>query len=66
MRGHVALVPDAFLNDYKTVMTNMGPETFEEALNYSFRLAMEQMAHLRAVYGIEREFERYYQRLLQK
>jgi len=66
LKGHVALVPDAFLNDYKTVMTNMVPEVFEKSLNYAFRLTMKQMAHLRGVYGIEREFERYYSRLLQK
>lgn len=65
-RGNVILVPDLFWKDYKLVMTNLDKQEFEKSHNYSFRLAMKNMTHIRASYGIEREFERYYQRLVHK
>jgi hypothetical protein len=41
LKGQVALVPEAFWIDYKTVMTNPDIDAFENSLNYAFRLTMK-------------------------
>ena len=50
--------------DYRTVLKNITKDDFEKAIQHTFLLTMKKMPQIRSVYGIEREFERYYQRIL--
>lgn len=63
-QADVILKPDIYLSDYINLFTNMDIKEFNRAINYSYVKALNKISHIRANYGIEREFERYYQRLL--
>jgi hypothetical protein len=38
----------------------MTPVELQRAINYSYGRSLGKISHIRANYGIEREFERYY------
>lgn len=61
------MVPqDVSFKDWMNVMVNLDKAEFENSLYRTYLLALSQMNLIRANYGIERELDRYYQRLLKK
>ena len=65
-KGHVVIVPKTGIKDYKAVMKNLTKGSFDEALQLQYIAALNKMSHIRAFFGIEREYDRYYERLRQK
>lgn len=62
-RGHVTIAPKPTLYDYKMIITDVQPENFEEALQHTYTQTVQRIGHIKSLYGIEREFDRYYLRL---
>ena len=60
----VVITPNMTSYDYRTVLKNITKEDFDYAIQHTFLLTMKKMPLIKSVYGIEREFERYYQRIL--
>ena len=59
---HSKIIP----SDYKSVMSNIGLKDFQTSLQRQYVKMLGHISHVRAVYGIERELDRYHQRLLKK
>ena len=64
--GHVTIVPDVKLWDYVTFLSNTSAKEFSRSYQQSYVQTLSKMAHIRAYFGIEREFNRYYDRLRQE
>ena len=77
-KGHITIVPSPTLYDYRLLLTDIGYEDYwrchqaqyVQSLRSKYMLFhshanyfMAGMAHIRSYFGIEREFERYYQLL---
>ena len=59
------MVPqDISMTDYMNVMANLNKPEFEKSLYRTYLLALSQMNLIRANYGIERELDRYFKRLV--
>ena len=56
----VMISPTLSSDDYKTLMNNCTKSEYDKAIQQSFLLTMNKMSFIRSVFGIEREFERYY------
>ena len=66
-KGHVVIVPEALsIDDYRTLLTNMTAEAYEQALQLSYVTTLKKLSNIKAFCGIEREFDRYYNRLKKK
>mmetsp|Transcript_13789 Transcript_13789/g.9937 ORF Transcript_13789/g.9937 Transcript_13789/m.9937 type:complete len:116 (+) Transcript_13789:1275-1622(+) len=64
-KGHVTIAPRVMLQDYKNIFKNLTPEDYREGLEISLRSSFRKISLIRAVFGIEHEFDRYYLRLKQ-
>jgi len=62
----IIVTPNLTSYDYRTVLKNISKDDFDYAIQHTFLITMGKMSQIRSVYGIEREFERYYQRLLKQ
>lgn len=61
----VKIVPqDVSMHDYMRVMANVDKTEFESSQYRTYLLALSQMNLIRANYGIERELDRYFKRLV--
>lgn len=65
-KGHVTIIPNASFNDYLNLIENVSPEDFKRSMQHTYIKTIQKMAHIRSLYGIEREFDRYFLRLKQK
>ena len=65
-RGHVTLCPEPGWIDYRRVCTDIVPEELDSVMQQSYSQTLLRIGHVRAFYGIEREFDRYYTRLKHK
>ena len=65
-RGHVTIAPRLTLYDYSRLCTNVEPSDFYRVLQHTYSQTVQRIGHIRALYGIEREFDRYYMRLKAK
>ena len=65
-QGHVTISPKPKWIDYKTLVTNPSLERFDEVMQHTYGFTIQRISHIRSLYGIEREFDRYYLRLKQK
>ena len=61
--GNITIVPRVTLTDYKNLLTNVTAETFYPALQETSVQTLARLAQIRSYFGIEREFDRYYERL---
>ena len=61
--GHVTIVPDVKLMDYPHFLANPSREEYSRSYQQSYVQTLSKMAQIRAYFGIEREFNRYYERL---
>lgn len=62
-KGHVTIVPQPKLSAYKNILINPNVQEYEEAIHQSYVCTLQKVSLIRAVYGVEREFDRYYMRL---
>ena len=62
-KGHVTIVPEPTYRDYRDLFVNLTPETFWPVLQKQYVNTLTKIAHIRSYFGIEREFDRYYNRL---
>ena len=65
-QGHVTISPRPKLIDYKGLVSDPTVDRFEEVLQHTYAFTIQRISHIRSLYGIEREFDRYYLRLKQK
>ena len=62
-KGHVTVVPEPTLTDYRNLLVNVTPETYWPAFQKSYVRTLRKISHIRSYFGIEREFDRYYNKL---
>jgi|LauGreDrversion4_2_1035121.scaffolds.fasta_scaffold636492_1 hypothetical protein len=48
---------------YKNVLINPDYATYAEAIHSNYNTTLQKISLIRAIYGVEREFDRYYMRL---
>lgn len=65
-RGHVTIAPSLGLHDYRRLICNVEPERASHYIQHTYALTVQRVSHIRSLYGIEREFDRYYARLKRK
>lgn len=65
-RGHVTISPNPSLRDYRKLIDDVDSEGFDQHMQNTYIQTVQRIDHIRALYGIEREFDRYYLRLKQK
>ena len=65
-QGHVTIAPRPTLYDYSRLLADPLPEGFDAAVQETYSQTIQRISHIRAYYGIEREFDRYYLRLKSK
>ena len=51
------------LTDYRNLLVNVTPETYWPAFQKSYVRTLRKISHIRSYFGIEREFDRYYNKL---
>ena len=61
--GDITIVPRVTLTDYKNLLTNVTPQLFVPAMQETYVLSLARLSQIRSYFGIEREFDRYYERL---
>lgn len=66
LEGDVVISPSLTIAEYATMMQNVQREEMERVLQKTYLQTFNMSAHIRSVYGIEREFERYHTRLKKK
>jgi hypothetical protein len=62
-RGNVTIVPNVGWKDYKNLLNNLPEDEYLRTFQMSYLHTLRKMAHIRSFFGIEREFNRYYERL---
>ena len=62
-RGHVTISPNPTLQDYKRLIEDVETDGFDRYVQNTYIQTVQRIDHIRALYGIEREFDRYYLRL---
>jgi hypothetical protein len=62
----VTIVPKPRVYDFLVSIQNVGPEDFDYSMENTYTQAVSRISHIRSLYGIEREFDRYYMRLKNK
>ena len=62
-QGNVTVVPHPSFQDYREICSNVTREGYSRAFQESYVCTLRKMSHIRAYFGIEREFNRYYERL---
>eukprot|EP00347_Sterkiella_histriomuscorum_P000572 403375331 len=62
-KGHVTIVPKTKLSHYKNILINPSPEDYIDAIQTSYNSTLQKISIVRAIFGVEREFDRYYLRL---
>lgn len=62
-KGHVTILPQPKMIHYRNVLVNPDQKDYEEAIHSSYNSTLQKISLIRAVYGVEREFDRYYMRL---
>ena len=65
-RGHVTIAPRPTLYDYKRLIEDVEPSNFHLSLQHTYSQTIQRISHIRSLFGIEREFDRYYMRLKNK
>lgn len=65
-RGHVTISPIPTLHDYEMLITDVEPLDGLRAMRHTYNLTVQRISHVRSLFGIEREFERYFLRLRSK
>ena len=65
-QGHVTIAPRPTLYDYKRLLKDPPAEGFDAAMQETYSQVIQRISHIRAFYGVEREFDRYYMRLKSK
>ena len=65
-RGHVTIAPRPSLYDYRRLIQDVEPSDFERVLQHTYTQTIQRISHIRSLFGIEREFDRYYMRLKNK
>lgn len=48
---------------YRNILINPDSKDYEEAILSSYNCTLQKISLIRAIYGVEREFDRYYMRL---
>ena len=61
--GDVTIAPKVTLRDYLGLLSDVPEADYPRLLHHSYILCLERMSYIRSLYGIEREFDRYYNRL---
>ena len=61
--GHVTIAPKLTLKDYSKLIKNTPLKDFESTIQHTYSQTIQRISHIRSLYGIEREFDRYYLRL---
>jgi len=64
-KGHVTIAPQVQFQDYLNILKNLDQREYEEGLEISYLCTIKKISLIKAVFGIEREFDRYYLRLKQ-
>ncbi len=62
-KGHVTIIPQPKLIHYRNILINPDRKDYEEAILSSYNSTLQKISLIRAIYGVEREFDRYYMRL---
>ena len=62
----MTIAPSPTLYDYKHIIEDVEVENFRECIQHTYNLTIQRIGHIRSLYGIEREFHRYYLRLKAK
>lgn len=62
----MTIVPKPPVSAYSRVLINPGPSDYYQAIQSSYVATLGKVSFIRAVFGIEREFDRYYMRLKQQ
>jgi len=73
-KGNVTIVAQPSLQSFRNILTNPNYQEYEEAIHSSYICTLQskrtaifkyslEISLIRAVYGVEREFDRYYMRL---
>ena len=58
--------PTPGLSDYMKLFGNVKSEEVPYVINNTYSQTVTRISHIRSLYGIEREFDRYYERLKNK
>jgi hypothetical protein len=64
--GHVTIIPKPKLGEIRKLMMNPEKGDISDAVKHSYSLTLRKISLIRAFYGVEREFDRYYTRLQAK
>ena len=51
------------MQDYLSLIDDVKPQSFYSSMQIVYVQSLRKMAHIRSYFGIEREFNRYYERL---
>lgn len=62
-KGHVTIIPQPKMIHYRNILINPDKKDYEEAILSSYNCTLRRISLIRAIYGVEREFDRYYMRL---
>jgi TAG lipase/steryl ester hydrolase/phospholipase A2/LPA acyltransferase len=62
-KGHVTIIPQPKLAHYRNLLINPNHQDYIEAIQESYNCTLRKISLIRAIYGVEREFDRYYLRL---
>ena len=65
-KGHVSIVPNPTIYDYLTMMCDVPLSDVDRIISNTYTQTLTRVSHIRSLFGIEREFERYYMRLKNK
>jgi hypothetical protein len=62
-KGHVTIIPRPTVKDYKGMVSDPTPAEYIIAIQETYVETLRKIGLIRSLYGIEREFDRYYSRL---
>jgi len=65
-KSHVKIVPSPSLYEYSILLENITPETYWPAYQQSYVQSLGKMSHIKSYFGIEREFDRFYDLLIEQ
>ena len=64
--GHVTILPRPSLRDYTLLAIDLEKNDLIKAAQQTYIETLRKISLIRALYGVEREFDRYHSRLLVK